>query len=113
VLDSKNHLVDSTNPATAGSSVVQIYCTGLAPVTNQPATGALSPSNPAAETITQPTVMIGGVQAKVQFSGLSPGSVGLYQVNALVPQTSAKGSAVPITVSISGAQSNMVTIAVQ
>jgi uncharacterized protein (TIGR03437 family) len=113
ILDANNLLVDSTNPATAGQTVVQIFCTGLGPVTNQPATGRPAPSNPLAQTTTQPTVMIGGVPATVQFSGLTPGYAGLYQVNALVPPAAAKGSAVPVAISIGGAQSNPVTIAVQ
>ena len=60
-----------------------------------------------------PGVTIGGVEAKVTFSGLTPGLVGLYQVNALVPEGSSVGSAVPVTISIGGATSNAVTIAVQ
>lgn len=113
ILDAANRLVDATNPATAGSMVVQIYCTGLGPVTNQPATGAPAPEKPLAETTTQPLVTIGGSPASVQFSGLTPDAVGLYQVNALVPQGAAKGSVVPVTVSIGGVQSNTVTIAVR
>jgi trimeric autotransporter adhesin len=113
ILDPNYHLVGSTNPATAGTSVVQIYCTGLGPVSNQPATGAPSPSSPLAETPTKPVVMIGGAPATVQFSGLTPGEVGLYQVNALVPLGSAKGTAVPVVISIGGLQSNTVTMAVQ
>ena len=49
----------------------------------------------------------------VSFSGLAPGYVGLYQVNALVPEGSSMGSAVPVTISIGGATSNTVTIAVR
>ena len=113
ILDENDRLVDSTNPATAGNTVVQIYCTGLGPVTNQPSTGAPSPGNPLAETTTQPTVLIGGAPAQVQFSGLSPESVGLYQVNALVPEGVAKGDAVPVLIAIGGVQSNTVTIAVR
>jgi len=112
ILDSNYNLVSSTNPSTAGS-VVQIFCTGLGPVTNQPATGAASPSNPLASTPTLPIVMIGGAQATVQFSGLTPGDVGLYQVNATIPAGAAKGTAVPVMLSIGGVQSNAVTIAVQ
>jgi uncharacterized protein (TIGR03437 family) len=37
VIDSSGNLVDVTHPASAGS-VIQIYCTGLGPVTNPPAT---------------------------------------------------------------------------
>ncbi len=113
ILDRDYHLVDPTNPATAGNTWVQIYCTGLGPVTNQPTTGAPAPSNPLAETTMQPEVTIGGAPAEVQFSGLTPGYVGLYQVNALVPPSAAKGIAVSVVISIGGVQSNTVTIAVQ
>jgi uncharacterized protein (TIGR03437 family) len=113
ILDANYRLVDSSNPAIAGSTIIQIYCTGLGPVTNQPATGAPSPFGPLAETTTRPTVTIGGAPAAVQFSGLAPGNVGLYQVNALAPAGSSTGSAVPVVISIGGVQSNTVTIAVQ
>jgi uncharacterized protein (TIGR03437 family) len=112
ILDTSYRLVDSANPATAGSSVVLIYCTGLGAVTNQPATGSPGPSNPLAWSTT-PTVMIGGVSADVSFSGLAPGYVGLYQVNAQVPAGSATGPAVPVVISIGGVGSNTVTMAVQ
>jgi uncharacterized protein (TIGR03437 family) len=113
ILDASYRLVDSLNPATAGSTVIQIFCTGLGAVTNQPATGSAALSIPLSSTTTTPTVMIGGAPASVQFSGLAPGSVGEYQVNALVPPGSAKGSSVPVVISIGGAASNAVTIAVQ
>jgi len=105
-------LLNSTNPAIAGSTYVSIYCTGLGPVTNQPATGAASPSNPLASTPINPTVMIGGVQAQVLFSGLAPGFVGEYQVNALVPAGVSPGNSVPVVIYIGGVYSNTVTIAV-
>jgi uncharacterized protein (TIGR03437 family) len=53
------------------------------------------------------------VPAAVVFSGLAPGSVGGYQVDALVPPGSAKGVSVPVVISIGGVTSNAVTIAVQ
>jgi hexosaminidase len=111
IQDNSQRLVDSSNPAAAGSVVV-IYCTGLGAVTNQPATGFPAPTSPLAETTTKPTVLIGGATAGVQFSGLAPGLVGAYQVNAVVPSGSATGDAVPVTISIGGFVSNTVTIAV-
>jgi uncharacterized protein (TIGR03437 family) len=113
ILDGNYRLVDPSNPAVAGSTVVQIYCTGLGPVTNQPATGSPSPNNPLSRTTSPPSVVIGGALANVVFSGLAPGAVGLYQVNALVPSAAAKGSAVPAVISIGGLQSNTVTVAVK
>jgi uncharacterized protein (TIGR03437 family) len=58
-------------------------------------------------------VTIGGLAANVQFSGLAPGYVGLYQVNAQVPAGSATGSAVPVVISMNGVTSNTVTMAVE
>ena len=106
-------LLDSSNPAIPGSTYVSIYCTGLGPVSNQPASGAPSPSNPLAQTPTLPTVTIGGTNAPVLFSGLAPGWVGEYQVNAQVPPTSTTGNAVPVALSIGGVTSNTVLMAVQ
>ncbi len=112
ILDGANRLVDVSNPARAGVTVVQIFCTGLGAVTNRPATGAASPANPAAETAARPVVTIGGVEAEMRFSGLAPGMVGLYQVNALTPD-GVKGSAAPVVISIGGVSSNTVTMAVE
>ena len=106
-------LLDSSNPAIPGSTYVSIYCTGLGPVSNQPASGAPSPSNPLAQTPTLPTVTIGGANAPVLFSGLAPGWVGEYQVNAQVPPTSTTGNAVPVALSIGGVTSNTVLMAVK
>jgi uncharacterized protein (TIGR03437 family) len=108
-----SRLLDSSNPATAGSTVVQIYCTGLGRVAGQPATGDAAPSGASSETATTPTVTIGGAQATVLFSGLAPGFVGGYQINALVPAGASRGAAVPVVLSIGGVTSNTVTMAVQ
>ncbi|MBI2816146.1 MAG: hypothetical protein HYX72_04315 [Acidobacteria bacterium] len=56
---------------------------------------------------------IGGQAARVLFSGMAPGFVGLWQVNAEVPQSVTPGPAVPLVISAGGNTSNTVTIAVQ
>lgn len=112
ILDADNQLVDAANPAIAGGNL-QIYCTGLGPVTNQPATGTPALSDPLSVTTANPTVKIGGVAANVLFSGLVPGAVGLYQINVQVPVGVKPGAAVPVIASIGGATSNTVTIAIQ
>ena len=113
ILDSYYNLVSPSNPAGAGVTTILIYCTGLGAVTNQPASGAAALSDPLSWTTTNPTVTIGGAPAYVSFSGLAPGTVGEYQVNALVPANAPTGDAVPVVLSIGGAKSNSVTIAVQ
>ena len=113
IIDGNYRLVDTSNPAVPGKTVIAIYCTGLGAVTNQPATGAPAPTDVLAETTVKPLVTVGGAQATVLFSGLAPGWVGEYQVNASVPASSQLGQAVPVTLSIGGVQSNTVTIAVE
>lgn len=102
-----------SNPAIAGSTIVQIYCTGLGAVTNQPPDGYPAPANPLSVTLTTPSVTIDGVPATVFFSGLAPGFVREYQVNAQVPANAPTGNAVPVVLSIGGVNSNTVTIAAQ
>ncbi len=92
---------------------VAIFCTGLGPVSNQPATGEPALSSPLSSTNTLPVVTIGGAPAAVSYSGLAPGFAGLYQVNAVVPAAALSGDAVNLVISIGGVQSNTVTIAVQ
>jgi uncharacterized protein (TIGR03437 family) len=111
IVDANGRLVDSSNPAPAGS-YISIYCTGLGPVTNQPPSGAATPSNPLAATTATPVAMVAGVEAQVLFSGLAPGFVGEYQINVQVPAGIASGNDIPVAISIGGVTSNTVTIAV-
>lgn len=91
-------------PARPGD-VIQIYCTGLGRATpgGDPAgaplpTGSLAPSdgNPLYMTVKKPEVTIGGLSADVQFSGLTPGLAGLYQVNVRIPQDAPSGDDVTV-----------------
>jgi len=56
---------------------------------------------------------IGNLDAEVLFAGLTPGAVGLYQVNARIPAGVTAGNAVPVVLIVSGITSNTVTIAVR
>ena len=112
ILDANYNLVGPSNPTTAGA-YVQLYCTGLGPVTNQPATGAPALADPLSWTTAATTATIGGVTAPVQFSGLVPGSIGLYQVNVQLPAGVAPGSAVPVAISVGEIASNTVTMVVR
>ena len=105
-------LVTPASPA-ARSEVLITFCTGLGQVTNQPATGSAGPSGPLAVNPTPPTATIGGLPATVLFSGLSPGFVGLYQVNLQVPANAPSGSSVPLVLTAGAQQSNIVSLAIQ
>jgi uncharacterized protein (TIGR03437 family) len=47
-------------------------------------------------------VTIGGVQAQVLYAGLSPGSIGLYQFNVVVPDLRTSAAAVPVVFMLNG-----------
>jgi uncharacterized protein (TIGR03437 family) len=77
-------LVTAARPLVAGEFAT-IYVSGLGAVTNAPATGAAAPAGPLARTVANVRVTLGGVDCEVQFAGLAPGLVGVYQVNFRVP----------------------------
>ena len=91
------------------NGIVQIYATGLGPVTGPPADGGAGAGQP---TTTMPVVTLGGRQAVVDFAGLAPGFVGLYQINARVPPGTPEGCYLPLQVAFENQSSNTVTIGV-
>jgi uncharacterized protein (TIGR03437 family) len=98
----------TSRPATRGE-IITIFCTGLGAVTPALGTGAPAGAN---TTPAQATVKIDGLDASVQYSGTAPGFVGLYQVNATVPNGSRVANDVTVTVSLGGQTSNTATLAV-
>jgi uncharacterized protein (TIGR03437 family) len=109
ILHSNFKLADTADPAKAGETVL-IYCTGLGYVDAPlPANGAAATGQ---MTMNAATVTIGGANAPVSFSGLAPGYVGLYQVNAQVPSGLAAGNQ-PVMITIAGAISKSVLLPVQ
>src|ERR1019366_4858399 len=114
LLNQNNSQNLGTNPAARGS-VIQIFATGGGDTTPSllPGQPADPTGNPLVLTNLQPTVTIGGQPATVLFSGMAPGFVGLWQINAQIPQTVTPGNAVPLVINSGGVSSNTVTIAVQ
>jgi uncharacterized protein (TIGR03437 family) len=106
-----------SRPAVAGVDTLVFYALGLGQ-TNPPATeGQAAPF----AQVAQSTMVFGesilpgtGATAVPAYAGLSPGSVGLYQINVLVPAQSPKGNAVPVYFDMGGdVLSNSVNIAIQ
>ena len=63
--------------------------------------------------IEPPTVTIAGQPVAVQFAGLSPGFVGLYQINLQLPADVARGREVPVVVVSAGRASNTAYIPIR
>ena len=75
----------SSKPAAVGSVLV-VYLTGQGQVDHPVTDGTATPGSPLAHAKLSPSATIGGVDAPVQFLGLSPGFVGLAQANVQVPK---------------------------
>jgi uncharacterized protein (TIGR03437 family) len=103
-------LVTSQNPAHTGEAII-FFGTGFGSVTPLPATGAPAGSSPLSSLQPPPTVTINSHNATVLFAGLSPGSVGLYQFNVVVPDQAGIGN--QTVVFYTGDLVNLVTIPVQ
>ncbi|MFN0165890.1 MAG: putative Ig domain-containing protein, partial [Bryobacteraceae bacterium] len=78
-------LVTAESPAKPGE-FLQLYLLGMG-VTNPPvASGVASPgTEPLGRAAAETTVTVGGVNATIYYVGLTPGLVGLFQINVQVP----------------------------
>jgi uncharacterized protein (TIGR03437 family) len=106
-----------THPVKAGDVIV-IYTIGLGPTTPTVQTGAPAPGTP-------PLAVVSGVQVcfrpnlpvsietcnDAAFAGLTPGFVGLYQVNANIPALQAGD--MKLSLIVNGVVSNFVQLSVQ
>ncbi len=81
-----------------GNEYVVIYLTGLGQTNPAVGDGLPAPSSPLAIALNVPTVSLGGVQIPVAYYGLTPGEVGVYQINAKVPSNIPTGLAIPLTI---------------
>lgn len=88
----------NARPARPGETIV-IYAVGGGPVT---------PDIEAGELVQEPNtvslaaeILFGQTPAKVVYAGLSPGAIGLYQFNVVVPEIPASDE-VPLTITLGG-----------
>jgi uncharacterized protein (TIGR03437 family) len=77
-------LVTPASPAQIGE-IVSVYMAGLGDVSPGVPDGAAASSSSLSNTNNTITADIGGTAATVNFAGLAPGFVGLYQVNVVIP----------------------------
>jgi uncharacterized protein (TIGR03437 family) len=96
-------------PAIRGQ-VITIYATGAGAFNQQFDIGTAAPGNPPILTQSTPQVYIGGVEAPVAFTGLTPTLAGLWQINATVPNLSFLRGRLPVVVFMNGVASNEVSV---
>jgi len=103
VLNEDGTLNTRDNPARRGQVVV-VYCTGLGAVTRQ---GNLMIAQVPAAGLVQ------GITWTAAFAGLSPGFIGLYQVNLPIPVATPPGLNLTLAIQQGNMTSNMVHISIQ
>lgn len=96
-------LVTTGQPAQP-DDVLIIYLTGIGGLDNPPTTGAAANSVPLASANTSPAVTVGGQASQVFFAGLTPGFVGLAQINIQLPSDLPTGPEQPLVVDFEGVQ---------
>jgi uncharacterized protein (TIGR03437 family) len=83
--------------------VLNIYMSGMGPVNAAVNAGDAGPSSPLATTLGTPSITLGGASIWTLWSGLAPGLVGVYQINAQVPfKNIPKGDNIPLTITQGG-----------
>jgi uncharacterized protein (TIGR03437 family) len=102
-------LNDPSNPAPTGSTIVA-YLTGSGPVS--PAAKDGTATSVLTNVTSAVAAKIGSANATVAFTGLTPGFIGLAQMNIVVPPGLTPG-VYPLSVTIDGQTSNSATIAVK
>ena len=107
-------LVSAASPAQPGEVLV-MYLVGMGITTPAVKSGVVSPGlNPGdvlANALIQPVVQVGTQPAQVLFAGLTPGFVGLYQIDFVVPASASTGTS-NVTVTQGSTAANTTTLLV-
>jgi uncharacterized protein (TIGR03437 family) len=97
----------------SAGSALALYVTGAGDV-NPAIKTAYSPAS--GSTLPLPllplSVTVGGVPAFLEFVGITPGLIGVTQVNVLVPSSTPKGNQ-PVVLTVGGVSSAPVNVVVQ
>jgi uncharacterized protein (TIGR03437 family) len=94
------------NPVGRGQ-IITLFGTGFGDVASRPAEG--TPPSGAVQGNEQIRVVIGSDfvrQEDIQYFGLAPGLVGVYQINVRVPEAVAPNAAVPVAVQVRSINTN-------
>jgi len=102
-------LVSVSNPVREGDELV-IFATGLGRTTPEIRAGETAPSDPLSAAVVPAEVSLDGVALQVGYAGLTPGQVGVYEINVKVPRGIRAGEDVPLVIRQGGMST---TVAVQ
>ncbi len=105
-----------SRPARPGDTLV-MYAIGFGATVPAVATGAAAPEEPLAHVSPTPQLFLGGgilrTEVTPSFAGLTPGFVGLFQINFTIPATAPRGDRIPLFLQGPGYTTNVVNIAIE
>ena len=104
-----DQLATLSTPLRPGEFAV-IYLTGLGQVSPFIVPGHPAAVVPLSITMVEPEVTFGGAPGELLYSGLTPGFVGLYQINVTIPLNAPKGLQVPLTIEAGASTTALVRI---
>ena len=105
-------LADQNRPPAAGDVVI-IYAAGLGAVDPPIEPGLPGGANPLRPTVEPAQVTVDGLPMPLFYSGLTPEFVGVYQINAFVPEGVVAKADAAVVINASGVESPAVTMAVE
>jgi uncharacterized protein (TIGR03437 family) len=106
---SDRSLVSASNPVREGDDLV-IFATGLGRTTPEIQAGQTAPADPLSAAVVPVEVSLDGMSLQVGYTGLTPGQVGVYEINVKVPRGIRAGQDVPLVIRQGGMST---TVAVQ
>jgi uncharacterized protein (TIGR03437 family) len=105
-------LVTLSNPVHRNDTIV-IYLTGLGLTFPAVDSGSPAPLDPLAAAQVTPVVTLGGLELILENAVLTPGLVGVYQIDARVPDYVPTGPSVPLVITQGGSSTVMPVRVVQ
>ena len=100
-----NELVTLSNPVHKDDSLT-IYLAGMGNTSPAVEAGVPAPSDPLPSVLIPPVVTLGGVPVSVTFAGLTPGQIGVYQINVNINRKVPSGISIPLVVNQGGASTS-------
>ena len=100
-----NELVTLSNPVHKDDALT-IYLSGMGNTSPAVEAGTPAPSDPLPSVLIPPVVTLGGIQLPVSYAGLTPGQVGVYQINVAINRRVPSGLSIPLVVTQGGASTS-------
>jgi uncharacterized protein (TIGR03437 family) len=113
IFDDRGQAINRDNPTTRDRRLT-IYALGLGPTRGgRVTTGVPSPASPLAETVDEVEVHFGNKlwsqsAVVVEWAGLVPGFISLYQINVYVPGDRMRGDDLDVTIRVGGVENSQI-----